>query len=290
MRRAFGDHGAMVLDASGAVVLAEPGLDSTVGPALGEAVRQAIDSGEVQHARRLTAGRGTDVQWFDVVAPLVGAGLPAHAAIVLRIDPQTFLLPTLEAAPTARGAGRTLLVHADGDRLTGLFGRRSSPMNTPGLLAARFVQASSPWAMSAKASASTAARCSAPCAGCRGPTGTWWRSSTAPSCAPIVSSRRVDPGRRRHRPAGPVHHRPPAPRAARPRAGAPRAGRTGRAAALARAGAVDRRGLERRHLREGSGGRYLLCNAAASRFIGRPGAEVLGRDDRPGSRPSTPPR
>ena len=58
---------------------------------------------------------------------------------MLRIDPQTFLPLTLEAAPTARGAGHPL-VHADGDRLTGFVRRRSLPMNTPGLLAARFVQ------------------------------------------------------------------------------------------------------------------------------------------------------
>ena len=281
MRRAFGDHGAMVLDASGAVVLAEPGLDSTVGPALGEAVRQAIDSGEVQHARRLTAGRGTDVQWFDVVAPLVGAGLPAHAAIVLRIDPQTFLLPTLEAAPTARGAGRTLLVHADGDRLTGLFGRRSLPMNTPGLLAARFVQGElamgdvgeglsvdgravlgtvrpvpgADWYLVAQLDRAELRAESLK-------SGAWILAGGAIALLALFITAHL----RREQRALEQARREQAEQGERLRSLA-----LVQSIAEGSNDAIFAKDLE---------GRYLLCNAAASRFIGRPGAEVLGRDDR----------
>ncbi|WP_374370261.1 PAS domain-containing protein, partial [Piscinibacter sp.] len=281
MRRAFGDHGAMVLDASGAVVLAEPGLDTAIGPALSEAVRQALDSGEVQHARRLTAGRGVEAQWFDVVAPLVGAGLPARAAIVLRIDPQNFLLPTLEAAPTARGAGRTLLVHADGNRLTGLFGRRSVPMSTPDLLAARFVQGELAMgeigeglSVDGRAVLGTVRPV---------PGADWYlvaqldqaelRAESLKSSAWILAGGAIallalfiSAHLRREQRALELARREQAEQRERLRSLA-----LVQSIAEGSNDAIFAKDLQ---------GRYLLCNAAASRFVGRPGPEVLGQDDR----------
>ncbi len=140
MRRAFGDRGAMVLDAGGALAWAEPGLDTSLGPALADALARAIDSGEVQYTRRFTPGAEGDAYWFDVVAPLVGAGMPARAAIVLRVDPQAFLLPRLESWPGTRAHGRLRLVQLEGGRLVGMYGRRSMPLDSPELLAARFVR------------------------------------------------------------------------------------------------------------------------------------------------------
>ena len=100
MRRAFGDHGAMVPDASGAVVVAS--WDRTARSARRWRGRAAIDSGEVQYARRphrRPRHRRSGSTWWRRWS---AQACQRIAAIVLRIDPQTFLLPTLEAAPTGK--------------------------------------------------------------------------------------------------------------------------------------------------------------------------------------------
>ncbi|MDX1674131.1 MAG: PAS domain S-box protein [Longimicrobiales bacterium] len=52
---------------------------------------------------------------LTVVAPVVGAGGPARGAIVIRVDPETYLYPTIRRWPTPSRTAETLLVRRDGD-------------------------------------------------------------------------------------------------------------------------------------------------------------------------------
>ncbi len=144
MRRAFGDQQAMVLDATGRVVLADGGMDESLGPGLIEAVRRALGSGDVQISRGLTRGRDAGDLWLDVVAPLSGGGEAPVGAVVLRIEPRGFLEPRLQQAPLSNGLGELLLVRRDGERLVELIGKRDAPVDDRDLIAGRFLRGESP--------------------------------------------------------------------------------------------------------------------------------------------------
>ena len=173
------------------------------------------------------------------------------------------------------------IVHADGDRLTGLFGRRSLPMNTPGLLAARFVQGElamgdvgeglsvdgravlgtvrpvpgADWYLVAQLDRAELRAESLK-------SGAWILAGGAIALLALFITAHL----RREQRALEQARREQAEQGERLRSLA-----LVQSIAEGSNDAIFAKDLE---------GRYLLCNAAASRFIGRPGAEVLGRDDR----------
>ena len=153
LRKAFGSHSALVLDAQGRTLALDPGEadtsagDPVVSPALRAAVQRAISSGQVQHTGtyRVVAGAGKDdAIWFDTVAPLAGGIGVARGALVLRTDAQAYLAPLLQSWPGASPSAVTLLVQPDGVRVVGIPDYPPQPLSSPDLLGAKALRGELP--------------------------------------------------------------------------------------------------------------------------------------------------
>jgi two-component system, sensor histidine kinase and response regulator len=281
LRKAFGDRAAAVLDAGGHIVAGEDPLPSTTPQPLRDAALQALSSGEVRHTGLYTLPESPQTSWLDVVAPLVLTGSPARAAVVFRLDPNAFLLPTLASWPVPSETATTLLVRLEGDQLIGSFGRNPRPLSQPGLLAARVIRGELPFGQAAQG---LDFRGTAVLGVLRPvPHTNWflvakidsaevqavaWRNSLwiiAAGALLLLGSTVFTLLLQERRALG---------------------------QSLAEQAALDERlrGLALlTAITEGSSdaifakdleGRYLLCNGEASRLIGRPVDQVLGRDDR----------
>jgi PAS domain S-box-containing protein len=150
LRKAFGDRAGVLVDEHGEIVAGETGVQAQTPPALRAAALQAMASGEVHHTGLYTLISDPQTTWLDVIAPLVATGTPAKAAVVLRLNPNEFLLPTLQAWPVPSRTASTLLVRRDGDMLVGAFGRNPLPLTTPDLLAARVLRGELPFGQAAE--------------------------------------------------------------------------------------------------------------------------------------------
>ncbi|MFO1219978.1 MAG: ATP-binding protein [Burkholderiaceae bacterium] len=142
-------YGAWLLvDDQGQVLLAERAQPGPVAAPRLEAARRAIASGEVQHSDLYAPAPGATALQLDFVAPLLDAGKPTGIALVLRMDAEAFLLPTLRAWPVPTQTAESLLVRRVGDNVAGTFGRGPAlPLSTPHLLAAKAIRGDAPMGM-----------------------------------------------------------------------------------------------------------------------------------------------
>ena len=146
LRKAFGDHSALVVDARGDVVAGEMQADGPAPPALRAATLRALATGAVQHTGLYAIDARPGLAWLDVVAPLKADGSGAvRAAIVLRRDPNEFLSTVLKRWPIPSRTATILLVHREGDMLVGALGQGPQSINTPELLAARVIRGERPF-------------------------------------------------------------------------------------------------------------------------------------------------
>ena len=138
-------NGWLLMDGEGQVVAsARPDLDP-VAPELRDAARRAIASGSVQHTGLYSPDRSTSRMRLDLVTPWLRTGSPARVALVLPIDTEQFLMPTLRAWPVPTRTAESLLVRRIGDKLMGTFGRGPAlPITTPNLLAGMAIRGDKP--------------------------------------------------------------------------------------------------------------------------------------------------
>lgn len=140
MRVAFGDLGAAVVDEQGNVVLAEDGVEITTPPALREAARRALASGDVEHTGFHKAAPGSGPILLSAVAPLVASGVPAKVAVVFHLDAQGGLLPRLRGWPVPSRTATSLLVRREGETVVGTSADNPRALSSPDLLAARYLR------------------------------------------------------------------------------------------------------------------------------------------------------
>jgi two-component system sensor histidine kinase/response regulator len=125
-RAAFDHDSSAVFDQRGELVFAEPNWRGGSSTELRTAVRRATATGQVQHTPLKVGGAVGGSEAFDVVAPLVAAGVPARAAVVLRIDPARTLQPLLASWPVPSRTSITAIVQVSGGRLVGEDGRTAA--------------------------------------------------------------------------------------------------------------------------------------------------------------------
>ena len=156
MRESFNYSSILLLDRPGKLLL-NSGSDTDM-PATAHAVYlQAMEQDRVLHTDLYLDEQG-NVQ-MDWIVPIVPEGMPKLApiaAIVLRVDPKTFLFPLISTWPTRSASGEVSLVRRDGDSVLALSDLRHvkdaalkyrRPLNTPSLPAAIAVQSDRPGTM-----------------------------------------------------------------------------------------------------------------------------------------------
>jgi len=281
LRKAFGDHSAAIVDAQGDIVAAEGGTVHETPPPLRAAARQAMATGTVQHTGLYTLPTEPPTTWLDVVAPLVLTGTPAQAAVVLRLDPKEFLLPTLQNWPVPSRTATTLLVRREGDLVVGSYGRNPMPLSTPDLHAARAIRGEVPFG---RASPGQDFRGTPVLGVVREVPGTNWylvakidrsevRATALQSAVWVAATGAL---LMLGTVVGAFLLRE---RRARGQVLARHAEQEERLRGLALMKAIAE-GSSDAIFAKDRDGRYLLCNGEASRFIGRPVEQILGRDDR----------
>jgi PAS domain S-box-containing protein len=109
--------GAVVLDESANVVLADAAVGRDDAAQARRAAVDALASGSVRHTGIYRHGDGGQTIGLDFVAPLRSGDGPPRAAIALHVDVDTALLRRLEAWPVPMPSARSLLVVRDGDDL-----------------------------------------------------------------------------------------------------------------------------------------------------------------------------
>jgi PAS domain S-box-containing protein len=113
----------MLLDERGEP-LSSAGHASPAAPALLDAARQVRQDGQPHWAGPYRTAQ--DMLRLDLVAPLAKSG-QTSPLLVLAIDPNGWLLPTLQAWPVPSASGEALLFQRDGDRALYLSTLRRSP-------------------------------------------------------------------------------------------------------------------------------------------------------------------
>ncbi|MBI5258718.1 MAG: PAS domain S-box protein [Burkholderiales bacterium] len=280
LSKSLRDQGMLLVDAQGARLAGEPDGDAVPPAALKAAVQRAVATGEVEHTDIYRATESSDSERLDIVAPLVGEGRQARAALVTRLSPNVHLRPMLASWPVPTRSATTLLVRRDGDMLVGTLGRRPLPMSTPGLLAARVLRGELP---AGRAVEGLDFRGTPVLGVVRGVPGTGWilvakidsselhaqalqdsiwiaATGALAVLGLAVSSfllreRRALDDARAEKAALDDRIRPLA---------------LMQAIADASADAIFAKGLD---------GRYLVCNREAARLLGRPAADLIGHDD-----------
>jgi two-component system, sensor histidine kinase and response regulator len=145
LRKSFGDRAAALLDERGNIVAGEDTTLPDTPPPLRDTALRAMSSGEVQHTGLYVLPEDPQTPWLDVVAPLVLTGTPARAAVVFRLDPYSFLIPTLRSWPVPSETATTLLVRVVDGQIIGSFGRNPRPLSQPDLLAAQAIRGDVPF-------------------------------------------------------------------------------------------------------------------------------------------------
>ena len=282
LHAAFGNAAVLVLDARAELLPGDASVAAPLSAPLRTAARLAMSTGLVQHAGLNPAddpARGLNSAWFDVAAPLAVAGRPPSGALVLRADLQDFVLPNLQSWPVASRSAVTRLVYPAGDRVGGLGNTAPVALSSPSPLAARALRGELPfgqpltgldfrgtpvlgvahavpgtdWALVAKIDRSEIVSA-------------WWHQAAwilgAAGMAMLIAlagalqwrDRRTLQQLRQQQNLQRVQSR-----------------------GLALAQAVAESATDAIYAKD-LAGRYLLFNPEASRLVGRPAAEVIGRD------------
>jgi len=136
----------IVLDADGTIVIAEHGEPGIAPPELRRVAAEVVASGKAAHTTLYSVARevGGEVSRLAIVTPLERAGKPARAVIVLRVDPQEFLVPELRAWPVPSSSGGARLVRREGDNVIGFSGTHPVPLASPDILSARVIRGDAP--------------------------------------------------------------------------------------------------------------------------------------------------
>jgi PAS domain S-box-containing protein len=282
VRKAFGGRSAAVVDERGDLVAAETGPLVPTPPALRAAALRAFATGAVQQSGLYADGGGDRSASLDVVAPLpTGAQSGARGAIVLRLDPNAFLLPALGAWPVPSRTAATVLVRREADMLVGAYGTNPRPISTPGLFAARVLRGELPFG---KVGEGLDFRGNTVLGVMRAVPGTDWYLVAKVDRDEVVADTLQDAVwivlagvlallgsgigafmlRDRH---------------ALELARAVQDEQQERLRALAWVNAISESATDAIFAKDREG-RYLLCNREAARLTGRPVEEILGRDDR----------
>jgi PAS domain S-box-containing protein len=144
LRKAFGASATALLDEQGSLVAGEAAAAPATPAALREAAVRALASGEVQHTELYRLGGEGPALALDIVAPLVHTGRPARGAVLLRLDPNEFLLPTLRRWPVPSETAAAVLVRRAGDQIVDAVNGDPHPLSQPELLAARALRGEVP--------------------------------------------------------------------------------------------------------------------------------------------------
>lgn len=120
LRASYHYDRAALLDAQLSPRLSVPSQAEAPAPPVCPMVRDSMHQASISLSDLHRADEH-DVAHLDLVVPLVQRGGPAPSkasvvgAVVLRIDPQSFLFPLIQTWPMASASGETLLVRRDGD-------------------------------------------------------------------------------------------------------------------------------------------------------------------------------
>jgi hypothetical protein len=143
LRKAFGDRAAALVDEHGELVATESGPAGATPPLLRAAALRALATGQITDTGLYADGSAAGGEALDVVVPLLpDAPGGARAAIVLRLDPNAFLLPALGAWPVPSRTATTVLIRREGEMLVGAggHGQNPRPVSSPELFAARVLR------------------------------------------------------------------------------------------------------------------------------------------------------
>ena len=286
-RHADGADSALLVDGQGKVLAREHASNREIAPELKATIQRAVAAGD-STSSSIYSRAGTEVpQRMDIVIPLLKTGRPARGALVLRIDPRRSLFPMLASWPVPSRTAEAVLWDRVGDQIAnisdvqrqpGSLGTISQPLATSSLPVARAARGELPPGIAAQVvdyrgvKALWVAR---PVTGT-----TWWLVAK-------IDMDEVDaPAWERARETGLA--------ALLALLGAALAGRVWSQRRLVRQ-AADEREAQRQRLRALAlleaiaqsasdaiyavdlEGRYVFCNRAAARVVGRAVDEVLGR-------------
>jgi PAS domain S-box-containing protein len=119
-RHGDGADSALVVDAQGQALAREHPATHATPPELRRTVRQAVAAGEATRSTiYFDAGSAFPLR-LDIVIPLLKTGRPAHGALVLRIDPHRSLFPTLADWPVPSRTAEAVLWDRSGDRVANI--------------------------------------------------------------------------------------------------------------------------------------------------------------------------
>ena len=107
----------LVVDRAGRAIGPTGEIPGVAAPELLSAVARALDSGEIQFTDPYRTDSAAGDLQLDVVAPLMLSGAPAHAVVVLQLDPRAFLVPTLNHWPLPDRKASAVLLGRDGRAL-----------------------------------------------------------------------------------------------------------------------------------------------------------------------------
>ena len=156
MRESFSYSSILLLDRAGHLLLSS-GTDTDMPAAAHAIYLSAMDQDRVLSTDLYLDEQG-NVQMHWIV-PIVPEDQPQQvpvAAVVLRVDPKTFLYPLISTWPTRSASGEVSLVRRDGDFVVALSDLRhvkdaalkyKRPLHTPSLPAAIAVQSDHPGTM-----------------------------------------------------------------------------------------------------------------------------------------------
>lgn len=142
--KASGGHSVLIVDDQGLVVAGTANAEQQAPPLLRDAARRAIDSNKPQFTNLYGHDGALPAPRIDVVAPFTLTGKPARAVLVVRLDPQVFLFPTLREWPLPSHSAASVLVRREGDFLIELGSMTRLPLSSPDLLAARVLRGDAP--------------------------------------------------------------------------------------------------------------------------------------------------
>lgn len=141
----------ILVDRTGKTALVTGKQDAPVETSALALARQSMRARQIVFTDLHREDAGSAVH-IDVIAPLIRSGTKgAHSvgSVILRIDPERFLFPRIQAWPTPSLTGETLLVRRDGEFVTFLNKLRHGqgaamtfqrPVNEPGLPASMAVR------------------------------------------------------------------------------------------------------------------------------------------------------
>ena len=105
---------AIVARADGSVLASAHARAPEIDPGMGELVARAFASRDAAFGHLFRCDP-CGKAYLDVAAPVLGPEGEILAALILRIDPETYLYPLIQSWPTPSASAETLLVRREGD-------------------------------------------------------------------------------------------------------------------------------------------------------------------------------